>query len=271
MAVDANSLTTLANLKAYLGITAFTDDTILERSIDRASKSIVSYCDRQFVSQTFVEWLDSHGNDRIRLKNSPADKIIFVGASTESVLSIRVTDATYIFASCGVDDAHLHISRIPSSGTLTTSTISLASHDTVSELAAQVNAISGFVAETIVNIPALHIRRIAGADLMNRTVLLEGVTEGLSDYAVDLERGIIIGQTLRRYQSVLVRYSAGYETIPFDVEQACLLIASRLYRNRQRDSSVASESLGGYSYSTRTAAEIDAEAIELLRPYRRLR
>ena len=36
MAVDPNSLTTLANLKADLGITASTDDAILERFIDRA-------------------------------------------------------------------------------------------------------------------------------------------------------------------------------------------------------------------------------------------
>lgn len=271
MAVDANSLTTLANLKAYLGITAFTDDTILERSIDRASRQIVSYCDRQFVSQTFVEWIDSLGTDRLRLKHSPAEKVIFVGASTETVMSIRMTDATLIFASCGVDDEHLHISRVSSTGSLTTSNIALASHDTVAELASQVNAISGFVAETVVNIPALHIRRLAGADLMNRTVLLEGATEGLSDYGIDSERGIIFGKTLKRYQSILVRYTAGYTTIPYDVEQACLLIAARLYRNRQKDSGVASESLGGYSYSTRTAAEVDAEAIELLRPYRRLR
>ena len=41
MAVDPNSLTTLAKLETYLGVTAGTDTSLLEASIDAASVEIV--------------------------------------------------------------------------------------------------------------------------------------------------------------------------------------------------------------------------------------
>ena len=271
MALDANSLVTLANFKTYLGITVSTDDTILEQAIDRASNAIRSYCDRNFVSATYREFYDSFGAKRLALKQSPIEKIIFVGAATQSVLSVQMTNASDIFASVGVDDAHLHLTRVDVNGSESTTNISLATHNTTTELATQISATTGFSASSLVNIPAYHLQRLAGAELMNRTVLIEGFVEGIYDYLANLDAGILYGSWLSQYQSVLVRYTAGYSTIPYDVQQATMMIASRIYKGRLRDPGLASESLGGYSYSQRTGADLDSEAKELLRPYRRIR
>ena len=271
MAVDPLSLVTLANLKTYLGITVSTDDTILEQAIDRASKIVEGYCGRKFVEQTYREFYDSFGAHRLTLKQRPISKVLFVGAATQSVLSVQLTDATAIFGSVSIDDDHLHVTKVSSTGSETTTTISFASHDTTTELASQISAISGFSAQALVAIPSFHLQRIAGAELMNRTVLVEGFVEGIYDYLGNLDAGILYGSWLSQYQSVLVRYTAGYSTIPFDVQEATMMIASRIYNGRKRDPGLSSESLGGYSYSARGSIDIDAEAKEILRPYRGLR
>lgn len=271
MALDPNSLVTLANLKTYLGITVSTDDTILEQAIDRASQIVRSFCGRNFVEATYREFYDCFGAKRIALRNSPLSRIVFVGAATQSVLSVQLTDATAIFGSVGVDDTHLHLTKVSSTGSETTTTIALASHDTTSELATQISATSGFSGQALVNIPAYHLQRISGADLMNRTVLIEGFVEGIHDYLANIDAGILYGSFLSQYQSVLVRYTAGYATIPYDVQQATMMIASRIYKGRLRDPGLGSESLGGYSYSQRVGGDIDSEAKEILRTYRRIR
>jgi hypothetical protein len=48
------------------------------------------------------------------------------------------------------------------------------------------------------------MRKMAGRDLKQQTALLEAPTEGLTDYAIDYDRGIVYGPTLRRYQGFLV-------------------------------------------------------------------
>jgi len=271
LALDANSLVTLANFKTYLGITVATDDTILEQAIDRASNAIRSFCGRNFVSATYREFYDSFGAHRLALKQNPVEKVIFVGAATQSVLSVKMTGSTDIFASVSVDDDHLHLTRVDVNGSESTTDISLATHNTTTELATQISATTGFSADSLVNIPAYHLQRIAGADLMNRTVLIEGFVEGIYDYVANIDAGILYGSFLSQYQSVLVRYTAGYSTIPYDVQQATMMIASRIYKGRFRDPGLSSESLGGYSYSQRSSADIDSEAREMLRQYRRLR
>lgn len=271
MAVDPLSLVTLANLKTYLGITVSTDDTILEQAIDRASKIVEGYCGRKFVEQTYREFYDSFGAHRLTLKQRPISKVLFVGAATQSVLSVQLTDATATFASVTIDDLHLHLLKANSAGAETTTTFFLSANETTTELATQISATSGFSAQALVAIPSLHLQRIAGAELMNRTVLVEGFVEGIYDYLANLDAGILYGSWLSQYQSVLVRYTAGYSTIPFDVQEATMMIASRIYNGRKRDPGLSSESLGGYSYSARGSIDIDAEAKEILRPYRGLR
>lgn len=62
----------------------------------------------------------------------------------------------------------------------------------------------------------------------------------------------------------------GTRTLPYDVEEACLVTAVSLYRKRGRDRDVASEALGGWSATYRgTAAGLPDDAAAILEPYRR--
>ena len=73
------------------------------------------------------------------------------------------------------------------------------------------------------------------------------------------------------FQSVLVRYSAGYSTLPNAIVQAAFELISDAYRGRDRARAINNESLGGYSYTVRPWAEWTANVNSLLAPFRRVR
>ena len=62
MPVSSTALSTLADLKAYLGVTATTNDTIMCDMIDRASVEIEEACGgRRFVAASYDEYHDGDG------------------------------------------------------------------------------------------------------------------------------------------------------------------------------------------------------------------
>lgn len=271
MAIDADTLVSIADFKVYAGITTAADDVVIQQTIDRASRIACSYCGRKFVEQDYLEIRDTTGQRRLSLAQHPVSVVRFVGVGWDNVVAVDSTIASDAFASISVDANHVHLYRVDSSGGAHQTQISLASYNTSTEVATQITATTGFRGTASLNVPAKYIRRLAGRDLRNSTAYLEAPTESVYDYQVDIETGILYGGQLHLHRSLLIDYTAGYDLIPLDVQQAVMLIAQRLYAGRKRDMGVASESLGGYSYSLRGSAEIDMEAKMLLDPYRRLR
>lgn len=271
MAVWTNSLTTLVSLKQYLGVTTTTDDALMESLIDRASDFIQRYCARNFVSQRYYEWKDTYGADRVALKHNPVENVRFVGVGGDNVLSVVSTLATDIVSTISVNDVHIHLFRVEANGQEHTSNLTFASHDSISEMASAISGTTGFSATTIVNTKTHYLRKLAGIDLKKQTAILEAPNDALTDYAIDYDRGIIYGPTLHRYRGFLVDYTGGYGTIPYDLQQTTIEMASRLYNSRKRDPSLQSESLGGYSYSLRSVSDLDASTKMILDSYRRLR
>jgi len=271
MAISTNSLVTLTTLKAFLGITTTTDDAILESSIDRSSDYIRRYCARNFVATRYYEWKDTYGANRVTLRHNPVTNVRFVGVGGDNVITVNSSISTDAAATISVDDAHVHLFRADSNGEEYSTTLTLSSYDTTNEMAAQINATTGFTASALLNVKSCYLRKLAGRDLKQQTCLLEAPTEGLTDYTLDCDRGIIYGPTLSRYQGILIDYTGGFDTVPYDIQQATIEMATRLYRGRKRDPGLASESLGGYSYSTRSASEVDASTKMILDGYRRLR
>jgi hypothetical protein len=271
VAIDTNTLTTLAVLKTWLGVTDAASDIQLQWSINQASRIVQTYCARNFTQQRYYEIRDTTGQVKVRLNHYPVSIVRFVGIGWDSAIAVNSTLSTDIFASVSVDAEHVHLHRVASNGAESSHQENFASHDSTSELATAISARTGFSGALLLNLPSVYLRKTAGADLKNRTVYLEAPTEGIDVDNIDLDTGILYGKTLNLDRSILVDYTAGYADIPSDVELATLTIASRCYRNRTRDRGVASESLGGYSYTLRGMAEIEDEEKKMLAPYRRLR
>jgi hypothetical protein len=271
MPLDTYALVSLTDLRQYLGLTTTTDDTLLERCIERATAVCESYCGRKFKSRDYVEWRDTAGQNRVALKESPVTFVKFVGVAWEHVITVGGTTATDAALSVTVTEDSVKLYRMTSAGAETTTTLTFATYPMTSSMATAINATAGFKGTLVKNTPSRRLRRLAGADLINETQHLDAPVDALFEYQVDDATGILYGPTLRAYRALLVEYTAGYSTIPYDVAQACLMVASRLYKGRTRDEGIQSESLGGYSYTLRGTAEIDADAKALLDPYKRVR
>lgn len=262
MAVDANSLTTLANLQSYLGISAGVDETILERSIDRASALIESILGRPIKARNLYEWHDSLGTDQIGVKVRPINHVKYVAFGSQNALSVSAASgSTDVLATVEVTPTHIRLFRVTSTGSESTEQVQFTNHETTAELAAHINTVTGFEASAIEDFSAYQLHPRAGVNVLTTTAYLSAAWDTTADLRVDQDAGIIsmisdafpsdhwATEFPAAYRSVLVAYNGGHETVPFDIEQACLETAATMYRDRKKDLSVTSESLGDYSYS----------------------
>lgn len=71
------SLDTLANVKARLGITSSSDDTMLGLLQNSADTAIANYCNRDFEGGTFTEYFPG-GSEFVHLRNFPVSSVTTV-------------------------------------------------------------------------------------------------------------------------------------------------------------------------------------------------
>lgn len=73
-----SDLTTLANVKAWMGITGNQDDTLLSRLIAAASAYIETFTNRTFESKQYVEVRDGTGKQRMAFAEYPVTAVASV-------------------------------------------------------------------------------------------------------------------------------------------------------------------------------------------------
>ncbi len=71
----SGDLTTLDNVKAWLGLDQTTDDVLLTRLISAASGFIQKWCCRSFASQDYTEVRDGTGTRRLAFANYPVTAV----------------------------------------------------------------------------------------------------------------------------------------------------------------------------------------------------
>jgi hypothetical protein len=81
-------LITLAELKAYTGITGTSNDTLLTNLIHSVSDAVEVYCDRRFIKWNWAQWF--RYERELVLPEWPVNNILFIGTP---VVSIVVTDS----------------------------------------------------------------------------------------------------------------------------------------------------------------------------------
>lgn len=281
MAVDANAIITLADLKATLGISVSTYDTMLEQAIDAATHQIESWLDRKVVQRRFYEWTSTGGQPHITLRNPPIGHVHYIGVGQMSAMTLSSTVSTDISCTVSLVEGRMTLVRVDSSGNETISQIQFANHKTSSALVTHINTLTGWQASLVTNCRAEHLHRFAGRDVINATLTMTFADHAQMDTRVDNDRGIVYLSPSaygddpagwpRGPLTMLVDYDGGWETVPYDIEQACRLLAAGIFYSRARDTSIVSESLGDYSYTLDSRQDSDREAYRLLYPYRRIR
>ena len=295
MAVGTYALTTLAGLKAHLGITVSTYDTILEQYIDHASAKIERWIGRQIKLRNYSEWYGGNDVRSVRVKQYPINNVVGVYTGLAAALTIASTVSSDVRLTVSINTDPLGtvangvlapcavLTRTTTAGTTTTDTLLFSTYPTTTLLVAAINAITGYSASVSTAMRCAQLHPRAGGDIKMATVMLTGVNVS-SEFVYDSYLGIVtirqdafptMASHSARYpsalQSTLIEYSAGYTTVPDDIHQACLVIAGTMYLSRKSDTSLQSESLGDYSYSMASADSSRAMMEDMLGSWKEIR
>tara|TARA_R100001510_G_scaffold57512_2_gene65896 strand:+ start:426 stop:1295 length:870 start_codon:yes stop_codon:yes gene_type:complete len=289
MAVGTHALVSLADLKTYLGVTGTADDVILEKCIDRATAIIESHCDRKLKARTFHEFLMPEGDRTVKTEEFPIVSLDTIAFGSQTSFSITSdTAATDVVATVGFDGTTLRLYKVASDGTETIATLSAATYATTSAVVSQINSgVSGWSATLTKNAYTRSLYRFGGRGVIDAQCLLDFPRDNVSEYRVDFETGRI-HITADRFPGirsddaqanrfpagffpVFVQYTAGFETVPDDLQQVGLEVAGDIFRERLQDRTLSAESLGDYSYTQAAIADLLAERVAKLDHYKEIR
>ena len=237
MPVKSSALTSLANVKQYLGISSSDDDALLENIIDRATEWVESYCDRKFKQATYYEWHDGLGGRQLRLNNWPVNYVQSVNTGSETAIVVSGNVDTDVRASIAVDTESVRLNRVETNGTDTVTSFDLSSDafDVTKQLSSGIAAITGFASSLTVNVPSYLLHRLQGREISSSSLNCTYASSADNEYRVDTERGIVFMRSSSHFdlsteqfpsrfprsrQSILVVYNAGYASVPDDIEHA---------------------------------------------------
>jgi hypothetical protein len=289
MAVDTYALVTLAQLKNWLGITSTDDDVILEDAIDRATSIIETHCDRKLKSRVFYEFVMPQGERTVTVDNYPIVSIDTIAYGSAISMTIESDSAsTDVLATVENNGTNIRLRKVASDGTSTTATLALSDYLTTSAIVNYINAsVSGWSATLTENAYSFSLYRFGGRGVIDAPCNFEYPRDNVSEYRVDYSTGLIHliadrfpgirsdDASANRFPSgfypVFVQYTAGFETVPADLQQVCIEVAADLYRERKQDKTITSESLGDYSYTQAGVAELLEGRMGKLAGYREIR
>lgn len=261
--------------------TTAAEDTTLAALVTACSKAIKKYCGREFDSQTFDELYGDPASGRLLLRQFPIISIARLAYGPTTVLRIKNTSATNQRATVAVTGTGLSLTRVASGVSSTDTSVTWAAHVTLSAVATAVNALgngwSATVADTTYNNRAsADLRAVQGAlNAKDVDAELKIHVQELTSFDLDAERGelivrspddLVISGGVNAWRVI---YTAGFATVPEDVQEACAQWVAALFWQTKRDPGLAQESVpaaGGRS----PFSIIPPGAKALLAPYRKL-
>jgi len=281
--VDTYALTSLAKVKAYMGITDTATDAVLAQLINAVSLAIERYCDRKFKSRSYtMERQDGSGSNIIFVKNYPIVSIERIATATTGALQIKCSDTGAYSATCEITrstgslPANTHLKLVIHGGdNAGTNSLAFSTYTNLTTLAAAVNALTGWEATVLSGFAAYDSTEfvcIGASECLNSIRTLEVPDGRLSDYQMNQAEGSIFyeGGFARYYKNIYIDYHGGYVTIPHDLEQIAIELVSDLYESRNTNKSLKSEKIGDYSYTLgeiKTAIESKADQLAVWKRY----
>jgi hypothetical protein len=277
-------------------------DALLNALILAVGSAIDRYCRRRFAHANYDELYDGDSTERLLLRHYPITAVHSVQYDPQPALEIRNTSGATQSATAQVLATGLRLVRITSSGTTnTTAGLTWTANPTVQSLATAINSLSaaGWEARVLppfadarpddlfVDLDPGNAAEGATVSCRNTWAALVLWRKTLSCCAFD-PRGWLVhaghavdlhlpGGWLYGWEGPLrawrVRYSAGYRTIPEDVQEACAQWVAWLWQQTRRDPSLRSQSSTTgttASYQTYLDPRSPPPAVAgLLAPYRR--
>lgn len=268
------ALTTLDSLKAELGITVNTYDNYLVQLINQASTVFEKLCDdRHFVARDYHEFARAK-RGRIITYQYPIIDVYNIGWSNQEAITLHYTDPTAISANFKVvaapDDGFptFKISVTDEDGAQTTRTYSLATYKSTKTLLAAIQADwPNLTATLVTNAPTDMLMPSKPIDMLNQTNKLYVVGNDVTPAFVQADGGMIgLGWSVIE-EYVMVKYRAGYEVVPSDIQWCVNTIAKNMFLLRKNNFNMRSVSLGNYSYSMGDSDVITPQVEEVLQMF----
>jgi hypothetical protein len=256
--------------------TTSAENTTLDALIAALSAAIERYCRRVFVSQALDELYDGRDHAELLLEHFPLVAVERVAFDPTAVVRIENTSASNQRAVVQVTSTGLTLTRV-ASGVSSSSSVTFAGNVTLTAVVSAVSALGNGWSASLVdandaNRASADLRGLQGA-LTAKDGAAELVLhrQELHDFTSDAARGI-----LRRAAGWAgdagywrVMYTAGYASVPEDVQEACAQWVAHLFWQTKRDPGLASEAIPG-AVARVPQRDMPTSVQVLLRPYRNL-
>jgi hypothetical protein len=253
------SYASIADIKSVLGITATTDDTIIRKIAEAASRSIDQYTNRTFVTSTATKYFNGANvlwiPDLLSITTLKTDED---GDGTyENTYQVATEPIDYYLYGVGLEDT---LNTYPKIRIETSVNGDYGGFATGCEHGVQIAGVWGYgdgisaspyIADTTTN-EALDTSE-TGVDVTLATNLSAGQlilveSEQMYIYSVasttlTVERGVN-GTTAATHDTAKTIYIYQY---PSDIRQACIDLSVALYQNRSKQG-LQSERIGDYNY-----------------------
>jgi hypothetical protein len=299
----ANDLITNARAVVNLPNSTSSDTSTINTLITAASRAIEKYCRRDFVQTTYDELYNGTGDRRLVLRQYPLLSVQSVRYRPVTGLKIINNLANTPQARVTVTSTGLSLVTV-TSGVATTQTVTFAGNASLANLQAAVNALGtgwsaqseGYDAWPSADLYCPNgIAGSAGPQASTQGALtaagqfaeLKLHTYELAGYQLDPRRGWLLRAIPYTDPELLhpedliwpvginnfrVQYTAGYATVPEDVQEACAELVASWFQQRGRDLSLESEDTAStYRYRAIDFDQLPKRIEALLKPYRQHR
>jgi len=259
-------LTTLERAKDWLRLTDTNNDAIVERLIDAVTDRAQRFCNRTFASTTHSKRYDGSGTQWLELDEAPISAItrVSIGYNDAMSLTNNASDATAAVASISSTTLTLIVYGGASAGT---STLTLTDYTDITALAAAINALgTGWSASAMSTWADWAASDCGKCDFMGwecfggDVIFLTVPGERENDFSYYADDGGLyrIGGWPAGHRNIFVDFTAGYSTIPDDLEQVALELVQLAYDSREHDVALKQERLGDYARTLVDATFTDA-------------
>ena len=229
---------------------------LLERVIEAASDQVEYWLDRKFVSQDFSEiGTFNRSSGLIQLGNPNVIGLDFFSLELQDALTVQYSGADDV-ATIEVRGDSLNVrsfTGVVASLNEDEMTFTHVDYDTIANLATEVTALAGWAGTTVTAGPSQYLDLRPVEDANGKAVTLESWVPFDDQYILHADEGYIeVGCAFANLTSGVPRYrvdyTAGFGTVPYDVEQVVIELASEMFKGAWLDTNLKSERLGDYAY-----------------------
>jgi hypothetical protein len=277
------------------------DEPVISTLISAASQAVIRYCRRDFNLTSYDELYNGLGDRRLILRQYPLTGVTSVRYRPVTVLKVINNLANTPIARVQVTATGVALTRVTSGVVSNDGTIAFATNVSIAALGAAINGVgSGWstVGTGYDQWPSVDVycpmgpTGAAGSSPSTQGSLtaagqfaeLKLHTYELAGYQLDVRRGHLLRAIPYTDPELLhpedliwpvginnfrVQYTAGYATVPLDVQEATAQLTASYFVQRGRDLTLQSEHISSsYSYTAQAGHQLPQRIQALLKPYR---